>query len=204
MNLQTFKPSYFFKRLKLWSFQKKYPQAPWLTEAAVYFLNSWLKPTDIGFEWGSGRSTVWFAERTQHLVSIEHHKGWYENVSKMLADKGISQGIDYFHIDLNESYENKINEYEQRFDYVLVDGRRRLKCFKQAISQVKPGGILILDNSDRYVPNNIMGSNTSVVNKLDTYKNTDWEETIKLLQSWRRVHTSDGINDTSFWVKPNN
>ena len=202
MNLNTFKPSYFFKRLRMNSFQRKLPDAPWLTENAVYILNSWLKPSDIGFEWGSGRSTAWLVSRTKHIVSIEHHQGWFENVEKMLVDQGLKDKVDYFRIDIDKKYESKIDDYECFFDYILVDGRRRLECMKKAIPRVKSGGVLILDNSDRYIPNNIDSTYLSVVNKSNTYKNDEWESTVNQLKDWRQIQTSDGINDTTFWVKP--
>ena len=42
------------------------------------------------------------------------------------------------------------NEYpDNYFDLVLVDGRARPPCIKQACSKVKPGKYILLDNSDR-------------------------------------------------------
>lgn len=202
MNINTFRPTYFFKRLKIYSFQKKLPNAPWLTENAVYILNSWLKDTDEGFEWGSGRSTIWLLERSKHIVSVEHHKGWFENVQAMLFNKKLNLRSEYFHIDQCEDYENKIDEYEKLFDYILIDGRRRLQCFKKAVNKVKPGGVLILDNSDRYIPNFIDDTFLSVVNKSDGYKNKDWEQAVNKVKGWRQFQTSDGINDTTFWIRP--
>ena len=202
MNLNTFKPSYFFKRLRMNSFQRKLPDAPWLTENAVYILNSWLKPSDKGFEWGSGRSTLWLANRSASLVSIEHHEGWYNNVSSMLKNNDLYEKVEYFRIDDGEEYESKIDEYDYPFDYILIDGRRRLQCLKKAISKVKMGGILILDNSDRYIPNNIGDNFLSVVNKSCKFRNEDWEKTIQLMSEWRQFQTSDGINDSTIWMRP--
>jgi len=202
MNLKTFKPAYFFKRLRLWSFQNKLPNAPWLTENAVYILNSWLKESDKGFEWGSGRSTSWLVSRSAHIISVEHHKGWFDNVSNLLKESNLHNKVEYFHIEESDKYESKIEEYDYLFDYILIDGRRRLACMKKAISKVKPGGVLILDNSDRYIPNNIDNTYISVVNQSNTYRDTEWQKVIGELKEWRQIQTSDGINDTTFWVKP--
>ena len=202
MNINTFRPSYFFKRLRIHTFQKKLPDAPWLTENAVYALNSWLKPSDTGFEWGSGRSTLWLAERTTHIVSIEHHKGWFENVKSLISNKGLESKVDYFHLSESEEYENKIDDYTEDFNYILIDGRRRLQCLKKAIPRIKPGGIIILDNSDRYIPNKVGNSFLSVVNKSKNFRNEEWEKTVSLMENWRQFQTSDGINDTTIWVKP--
>ena len=186
----------------MWSFQKKLPNAPWLTENAVYLLNSWLKSTDRGFEWGSGRSTSWLVSRSEHIVSIEHHKEWFASVRKQITERNLINKIDYFRIDVDNNYENKIDEYDYLFDYILVDGRRRLECMKKAINKVKPGGILILDNSDRFIPNSIDNTYLSVVNQADKYRNDEWQEVVRGLEQWRQIQTSDGINDTTFWIRP--
>jgi hypothetical protein len=46
-----------------------HPDVPWLTRQAVEILEDWLKPGYVGLEWGSGRSTLWFARRVSHLTS---------------------------------------------------------------------------------------------------------------------------------------
>jgi hypothetical protein len=67
-------------RMTLWLYQRCHPDHPWLTRAANAILDSWLKPTDVGFEWGSGRSTIWFARRVHHLTSVEHDHRWWRKV----------------------------------------------------------------------------------------------------------------------------
>jgi putative heme iron utilization protein len=49
-----------------------HPNWPWLTKEAILLLERLLRPDDIGLEFGSGRSTIWFAERVEKLISIEH------------------------------------------------------------------------------------------------------------------------------------
>ena len=49
-----------------------------------------------------------------------------------------------------ESYVKAIDRYpDQSFDFVLVDGRARVACVKRALAKIKPGGAIMLDNSDR-------------------------------------------------------
>lgn len=49
-----------------------------------------------------------------------------------------------------EEYVKSIEEYpDESFDLVLVDGRHRSFCIPHAIPKVRPGGYLMLDNSDR-------------------------------------------------------
>lgn len=48
------------------------------------------------------------------------------------------------------------NEY---FDLILIDGRVRMNCLKNATPKLKVGGVLIFDNSDRYELSELERSN---------------------------------------------
>ena len=95
MNLKTFYPPYAIKRIAQVRFQASNPWAPWLTAAAVTALQELLKPEDIGFEFGSGRSTVWLARRVRLLHSMEHVPEWYGRVQKWLAEANLTEKVDY-------------------------------------------------------------------------------------------------------------
>ena len=77
---------YFYNKFKVKLYERKYPEYPWLTEQANSILSTLLKPTDVGLEFGSGRSTIWFAKRIKYLTSVEHNKLWYDKVSKMIKE----------------------------------------------------------------------------------------------------------------------
>jgi hypothetical protein len=62
-------PRYVVDRLAEIRYQRKFPDAPWLTPAANAFLASFLTVADVGFELGSGRSTLWLARRMAHVTS---------------------------------------------------------------------------------------------------------------------------------------
>jgi len=76
------KPRYWIAKLNNKLFTRRFPHTPWLTEAAIYLLEDWLRPTDQGIEWGAGRSTIWFASRIAHLTSIESSHAWYNQTKK--------------------------------------------------------------------------------------------------------------------------
>jgi hypothetical protein len=61
-----------------------------------------------------------------------------------------------------KSYACYIDKFEDGyFDIVLIDGRARPSCLKHAVSKVKKGGLLILDNAERkyYLANNLIDEN---------------------------------------------
>lgn len=67
---------------------------PWISYDAIYFLEQYLRKEHIVFEWGSGGSTLFFADRTKHIVSIEHNKEWYDAVADKIRKESITN-IDY-------------------------------------------------------------------------------------------------------------
>ena len=83
-------PRYILNRLHLFLIEKRHPDWPWLTAASIQILSSWLRPTDIGFEWGSGRSTLWFARRIRKLISVEHDPKWYDKISHVLKEENVT------------------------------------------------------------------------------------------------------------------
>lgn len=212
MRLSTFRPRFFLRRLQDLSFQRKNPDGPWLSEAATLLLDNWLKPSDRGFEWGSGCSTTWLARRVSRLVSVEDNPAWYERVRQMLAGAGVAGKVDYRLIECGfteqsepeaHPYAGAIEEFpDEHFDFALIDGNVRLLCMRKALAKLRPGGLLILDNANRYVPNPFQGGHSTVHEPCTAPRSAGWGELIEALAPWRWVNTTNGIWDTRFWVKP--
>lgn len=136
----------------------KYAHKPWLTKEAVKFLDSIIHSKYRVLEFGSGSSTIYFAERVKHVCSVEHAKVWHEAVGYALEDKGLKNTCRFLIPDPITSvnyrkYILNLNKYISRcpneaFDIVLVDGRKRDICIRYSSFCVKKGGWLILDNYD--------------------------------------------------------
>lgn len=121
---------------------------PWLVEGANLLILNYLckghftrrsyKVDAFIFEFGSGASTKWFADISNHVVSVEHDERFSEVIN------GVEQ---YFQ---SRPYNQIIETYsDQYFDLILVDGRDRVKCVQSSITKLKSGGWLVLDNSER-------------------------------------------------------
>lgn len=145
-------------------------ELPWMTYAAIDWLQSNLRKDMILFEWGSGGSTAFFARRVKQVITVEHDSKWYESVVKALGNKGyknttltlseptkaaqdnrlyISSDTIYAGHSF-EQYVRAIDSYpDSHFDIVVVDGRARPDCIQHSLSKIKPGGYLLLDNSER-------------------------------------------------------
>ena len=73
-----------------------------------------------GLEYGSGRSTAWYAGKLSRLTSVEHDAGWYARVKEELARRNVTN-VDYRHIPLNHPEpEGEQPSYDPVPDYVAV------------------------------------------------------------------------------------
>ena len=186
-----------FHRSSFWGLLKYYTQwknsfnnndviseIPWMNYGAIDFLKAHTRVDMHIFEYGSGSSTLFWANRVKEVISIEHDAEWSKNVQKQLDNKRLSnvqlllivpekkEFIDkkdiadphQYSTDDEmwgsfsfEKYVLKINEYpDNYFDFVVVDGRARPSCIAASANKIKVGGYMVVDNSERayYFSNN--------------------------------------------------
>ena len=93
---------------------------------------------------------------------------------------------------------------DESLDFALVDGMIRISCMEVVLDQIKPGGLLILDNANRYVPNPFGKGHTTIHEARKAPRSPRWQAILSRLESWRAIHTTDGIWDTRFWIKSAN
>lgn len=122
------------------------PELPWLGYRAINHLEKLIQANWSVLEFGSGMSTIWFARRCARLVSIETNPSWYGFVRAIIKDRNI-HNVDYRLCQKSEP-EAVADCQDSSFDLVLVDGYERDRVMKTAISKIKPGGYIYLDNSD--------------------------------------------------------
>jgi hypothetical protein len=82
-------PRYVCNRIRDLVYQRAHPTDPWLTPEAIGLLATLLHPTDRGAEFGSGRSTLWFAARVAELTSVETNARWHEAVTRQLKERSV-------------------------------------------------------------------------------------------------------------------
>lgn len=201
-------PRYIRHRIADLYYQKKHPDLPWLTPTANQILDTYLTRLDIGLEFGSGRSTVWFAKRIARLTSIEHNGDWAANVRKML-DRANIRNVDYRLLTEDKSeeeggdtaYVRVIDEFDANsLDFCLVDGLYRNFCARKVIGKIRPGGVLIVDNVHRYLPSSSCSPESR--SPADGPKGEVWKEVAQSISGWRHIWTTSGISDTAFFFKP--
>jgi len=184
-----------------------HPDHPWLTPQANLILSTLLKPTDVGFEWGSGRSTLWFAQRVKHLTSVEHDKRWYEVVlgklraADLLNVNLLLKEIKGYEVPEESPYVQVINKFNNNsLEFVLVDGIYRDLCANLVLEKIRPGGIIIVDNVNRFIPCDSISPNSRPKNA--DPESREWARFLNRVKYWYQIWTSSGIADTAIWFKP--
>ncbi|MEY2427358.1 MAG: hypothetical protein QOJ40_243 [Verrucomicrobiota bacterium] len=137
-------------------------ELPWFSYASIDFLEEWLKPDMTVCEYGSGGSTLFFASRVKSVYSIEDNPKWLELVTARLKQKSLRNvTLKLCPFDARNPVGFETSDYlhaipNERFDVIVVDGTEewtpiRPFCFQKAEASVKPGGIIVVDDSWRYL-----------------------------------------------------
>ena len=153
-------PRYVYDRTRLMACEHAHPNDPWITPESIRLLTSMLRPSDRGAEFGSGRSTIWFAERVGHLTSVEHNKDWYAKVSGKLKDRRLTN-VEYYleprdqpkELGDKSAYTRKALTFaDSSVDFALIDGLYREYATRFIMPKIKPGGLVVIDNVNWYLP----------------------------------------------------
>jgi SAM-dependent methyltransferase len=136
-------------------------EIPCFSYAAIDFLNGFVQPRMSVFEYGSGGSTLFFAQRAKEVLSVENDPQWFDWVSRRLVEKGLTNAsLKLCEFDFKKPTGFEDSAYlnampERNFDIIVVDGSEewthvRPVCFEKAERQINPGGIIVVDDSWRY------------------------------------------------------
>jgi len=177
---------------------------PWLTPAAVEMLKQRLRPRDSVFEWGAGRSTLWLARRVRLVTSIEHDLLWFDRVQaqarrhrltnvslKLIPESGRPPGT--------APYVSPIYQYAA-FDLILVDGLHRPHCALAALTRIKPGGMIVVDNANWYLPSSSRSPASRTPDQGPASQ--EWAAFERQVAGWRLCWTDNGVTDTAIWFAP--
>jgi hypothetical protein len=167
---------------------QKYARTPWLTFSAIDYLRGLVSGRRV-FEFGSGMSTLWFAEQSKEVVSVESNPEWYRTMSQK------TEGFRNARLVLassKESYVGAIADAGGLFDLILIDGLHRDECIDLARTYLSPGGVVVVDNTDTipglanqikrifcdsdvrtfrgWVPGNLHPNETTIIEKIPTIR----------------------------------
>ncbi|MFO0909678.1 MAG: class I SAM-dependent methyltransferase [Isosphaeraceae bacterium] len=157
-------------RLRYWVWERLNPDKPWLCPGTIRYLERALRPSMVGLEFGSGRSTSWFAGKLDRLISVEHHDAWFHQVRDQLSAAKVAN-VDYRHIPLDHPETDPESEAYERtpayvavidsladesLDFVIVDGHYRTTCIRHALAKLKPGGLILVDDANLWASREVI------------------------------------------------
>jgi predicted O-methyltransferase YrrM len=136
----------------------KVPERPWIVPAAIGWLRRRIRSDWSILELGSGRSTGWFARRAGRVLSFEDDECWHGRTRGRLGELGLVN-VDFRLMTIEDLPSEVAALLDDAFDLVVVDflearSVTRVEVVKPAMKKVRPGGYLLLDDSDRpgYAP----------------------------------------------------
>lgn len=118
---------------------------PWYTYPAIEYLSQYDYRDKKIFEYGCGYSSMFWAQRAVKVVSVEDNQQWYNKWKAKFSQAN----LEIRQRDENTVYENAILEDGEKYDVIIIDGKRRAQCAEAAVDALADGGMIILDDSDR-------------------------------------------------------
>lgn len=113
------------------------PNKPMMNDIDIDTISTYLSPSDIMLEWGSGASTLFFSKLVKQYYSIEHDTNWAnilyfslpENVTYNLVKPNLPLSEPWTKYEEISDYVNYVDNLNVKyFDKVLIDGRGRGFC----------------------------------------------------------------------------
>ncbi len=157
-------PSY-LAHLPFWGRGPADLELPWWSYSAIQEAKAVLNPQAEVFEFGTGGSTIFFAKRVRSVTAVEDDPAWQECVEQRLR----ARGRENYTIRLaalpspdeaDPRWEPYVACLDRAYDLIVVDGQDtpafgvegeiRTRCFFAAERWVRPGGIIVVDDSWRY------------------------------------------------------
>jgi predicted O-methyltransferase YrrM len=205
---------YFLRRIPDYVDQMTQRDVPWINSKAREALDSLLRQTDMMVECGSGRSTLWFSRRVRNLISIEFSEQWYETVRRSLK-QAKAGNVDLRLVNYSLDCDQDDNEYvaaikalpRESIDVCVIDGGPRSFCAMAIIPQLKPGGLLVIDDVHNFIPSQSKSRNAvhdaaEIPTLYAGRVPLNWRDVYDSVSSWRRLWLSNGIRDTAIFFKP--
>jgi len=131
---------------------REFDGSPHLNVPTIAFLEYVVNKDSVILEFGSGSSTLWFAKRSECIISYESEKKWWEVVAKEATERGVGNLDIRFEPRYWEYFEKQL-EKDMEFDIILIDGAEhvnaRESCIRKAWKYLAKGGYFVVDDTHK-------------------------------------------------------
>ncbi len=186
-------------------YRRRNAELPWVTRDAIKLMDDLVKHTDRCLEWGSGSSTIWLSSRAASLVSVEHDRSWFDQISTELRKQTGRGSVRLLSAEPRDQptsspYVRVVDEFEDaEVDFCFIDGEHRAACALAVLPKLASGSVLVIDDAHSRLDHRTTSPHSR-------YRrgpvDGDWARFEGLIRDWRLIWTSDGYSDTAFWFKP--
>lgn len=119
---------------------------PWYTYPAIEFLTRRVAPDMHIFEFGSGNSTLWWADQVEQVTSVEHDPRWAVRLAAEVPDNVALLQVP---LEPDGDYCRTALRSGEKFHAIAIDGRDRVNCAKNCVKALRDDGIIVWDDSHR-------------------------------------------------------
>ena len=101
---------------------------------AIRIFENYLEKDIHIVEWGSGRSTSWYAEKCKKIISVDDSENWYKETLRLLNIKSLKN----FELFLTKNTNKYVNKPIEKSDpksrrVFIIDGCFRNSCARAAV-----------------------------------------------------------------------
>ena len=124
---------------------------PWLSFGAIIALESIVHKNLKVLEFGSGGSTVFWAQTCKNVKSFETNPDWFEKVRQRIKE---FKNVEIILANQEGILKRLAKEPNNHYDIVLIDAcpkdAERILLANAALPKIKSGGFLVLDNYQKF------------------------------------------------------
>jgi len=138
------------EKIKASNLLKKNSFLPIIPYNAIRIFENYLEKDIQIVEWGSGRSTSWYARKSQKVFSVEDSENWYKETLRILNKKSLKN----FDLSFTKNSTEYVNKPIEKSDVksrrvFIIDGSFRNSCALAALDCCTKEDIIYLDDSDK-------------------------------------------------------
>ena len=119
---------------------------PWYSYPSIDFLARRVRDDMDVFEFGSGNSTLWWAEHARSVTAVEHHPEWAARMMRQVPNNVALRQID---LEPDGEYSFSAHASRRRFHVIVIDGRDRVNCARNCLGALHGDGVIVWDDSQR-------------------------------------------------------